>query len=537
MKKLFALLMALGLLCSPVWAENPDKDIIILFTNDVHCAVDENIGYAGLAYYKHETEKLTPYVTLVDAGDWSSGGIIGTISQGRYVLEIINAIGYDFAVPGNHEFDYGWGQFESFERNLKPGFTSCNIRDLRTGKLLFAPYKIFTYGKTKVAFVGATTPESIVKSTPSTFMDENGKYIYDFDGETTGEKLIASIQKAVDDARAEGADFVIVVGHLGEYEDVTDVWAVPHIVPKTRGIDAFIDGHSHEITPALVFKNADGKDTLVVQTGTGLVNIGKVTITTAGEVRTELVNSVDGKDENITALVNSLKARYEDTLSAHLSKTAFDLRAKDDKGDWLVRDRETNLCDIIADALMHSSEGTKTGKADVAFMNAGGIRQNIMAGEITFRDALNVLPFGNTVCICEVSGQVILDELEHGVRLLPVNSGGLLHVSGMTYTVDASIPTPVKVDDKNMLIAIEGERKVKDVKINGEPLDPEKTYKVVSINYILREAGDGHIFRGAKLIEPDYAVEADAFAHYLKTFEEVPETYRAPQGRLKIIGE
>ncbi len=535
MKKVFAVLLLLAVMCVPSFGAVPDKDIVILFTNDVHCGVDENIGYAGLAWYKHETEKLTPYVALVDAGDWAQGAVIGSIAQGRYIQEIMNAMNYDFAVPGNHEFDYGWGQFESFVRNMKCGLYSCNLRDLRTGKTLLPPYKIFTYGDVKVAFVGVCTPETIVKSTPSAFMDEDGKYAYDFDGETTGEKLIATIQKAADDARAEGADYVIVVGHLGEYEDVTEVWSTPYIVPRTRNIDAFIDGHSHEVTPSLKFKNLDGKETPIVQTGTKLHNIGRVVIDTKGEVTTGLVASVEGRDERITALIEDIKARFAGTLSQHLSYTSFDLRAMDDEGTWLVRDGETNLCDLATDAMLYSVRYSKLGTADVGMYNGGGLRTNINAGEITFQDALSVMPFNNTVCIVEVTGQTLLDELEHGARLMPNRSGGFLHVSGMTYTIDTRIPTPVKVDDKNILIGIEGERRIKDAKINGEPVDPEKKYKIVSISYILMGLGDGHVFAGARLVEPDYDAASDVFARYIKSFERLPERYRQPEGRITII--
>ena len=535
MKKFLAVVLLLAAMCVPSFGAVPDKDIVIVFTNDVHCGVDDVIGYAGVEYYKHEMQKLTPYVTLVDAGDWSQGATIGSIAQGRYIFEIMNAMNYDVAVPGNHEFDYGWSQFENFAKNLSCGFISANLRDLRTGELLFKPYKMFTYGDVKVAFVGACTPESIVKSTPSTFMDESRNYIYDFDGEQTGEKLIASIQKAVDDARAEGADYVMVVGHLGEYEDVTEVWAVPFIAPRTRGIDVFIDGHSHEVTPGLVFKNADGKDVVVTQTGTKLHNIGKVTITTDGAVKTELVSDAGGKDEKITALIADIKARFEGTLNQHLSYTSFDLRAMDDAGEWLVRNGETGLCDLAADAMLYSARETKTGRADVGLFNGGGLRTNIKTGEITFNDALSVMPFNNTVCIVEVTGQTLLDELEHGARLMPNRSGGFLHVAGMTYKIDISIPTPVKVDDKNILIGIEGERRIKDAMVNGEPLDPEKLYKVVSISYVLTGLGDGHVFKGARIIEPDYAVECDVFAHYIKTFERIPERYAQGQDRMTVI--
>ena len=536
MKKISALLLLLAaVMCVPSWGAVPDKDIVILSTNDVHCGVDEVIGYAGVEYYKHEMQKLTPYVTLVDAGDWAQGATIGMIAQGRYILEIMNAMNYEAAVPGNHEFDYGWGMFERLAANLKCGFISCNLRDLRTGKIIFKPYKIFTYGNVKVAFVGACTPESITKSTPSFFMDDSGEYIYDFDGEATGEKLIVVIQKAVDDARAEGADYVIVLGHLGEYENVTPEWAVPFIAPRTKGIDAFIDGHSHEITPSLHFTNAEGKDVVVVQTGTKLYNIGKVTITTEGQVKTELVSEVSGRDEKITKLISEIKGRYEDTLCQPLSYTSFDLRVKNDAGEWIIRNAENGICNLAADAMLYSSESTKTGRADVGLINAGALRSDIKPGVITFNDVLSVMPFNNTICIVEVSGQTLLDELEHGARLMPHRNGGFLHVAGMTYKIDTSIPTPVKVDDRNILIGIEGERRVKDAKINGEPVDPEKMYKVVSISYVLMAKGDGHVFKEARVIEPDYSTASDEFARYIRKFKVLPERYAHGENRMSVI--
>ena len=105
----------------------------------------------------------------------------------------------------------------------------------------------------------------------------------------------------------------------------------------------------------------------------------------------------------------------------------------------------------------------------------------------------------------------------------------------MTYKLDTSIPTPVKVDDKNILVGIEGERRVKDAKVNGEPLDPEKKYKVVSISYTLTGLGDGHVFKGARLVEPDYDTASDVFARYIKTFEKLPEKYAHGEGRMSVI--
>ncbi|MCR4818797.1 MAG: bifunctional metallophosphatase/5'-nucleotidase [Fretibacterium sp.] len=533
MRKLFAVLLLVALFCFPSHAAMPDRDIVIIYTNDVHCGVDENIGYAGVAFYRDEMKKTNPYVTLVDAGDAVQGAVFGTISNGRYIIEIMNAMGYDLAIPGNHEFDYGMSQFENFAKNLKCGYISCNFRDDVTGQLLLEPYRMFTYGNTKVAFVGASTPDSITSSTPSSFMDALGDYIYSFDGDKTGEKLCASIQKAIDAARDAGADFVILVGHLGEYEDVTEVWSAPFVVGHTRGIDAVIDGHSHEVTPSLMIKNLDGKEIPITQTGTKLKNIGQITIDTSGKISTKLIDSVSGRNGKIDALIKELKARYEDTLKTRLGHLDFDMPALNEKNEWLIRNDEKGICDFLADAFLAASEGS----AEVAFVNAGGIRADLKKGEITYNDALTVCPFGNSLCICEVSGQAILDELEMGTRMMPQRNGGLLHVAGLTYTVDISIPSPVRLDEKNMLTGVSGPRRVKDVKIGDTPLDPKKTYSVISSTYVLREKGDGHCFNGARLVRTGFVIDTDALAHYIKSFETIPDKYKTSQKRMTVIGE
>ena len=134
----------------------------------------------------------------------------------------------------------------------------------------------------------------------------------------------------------------------------------------------------------------------------------------------------------------------------------------------------------------------------------------------------------------EISGQTLLDELEHGVRTLPKFDGGFLHASGLTFTIDTRIPSPVKVDEANTLLEISGERRIRDVKVNGEDINPGKYYKVVGTSFVLREGGNGHIFRGAKLIEPDYMVQSDALSHYLKKFEVLPVRYKEYQGRITV---
>lgn len=234
-KKLLSLLLAVAMAFSltvPAVAAEGDAagtesgKIVILHTNDVHCGIDQakndagevtNIGYAGVAAYKTAMEAAygAENVTLVDAGDAIQGGPIGTLSKGAYIVEIMNQVGYDLAIPGNHEFDYGMDNFLTLaQEKAEYAYLCANFTDLE-GKAVLDGYQVLTYGDVKVGYVGIDTPESFTKSTPTYFQDAAGNYIYSFSQGNEGKDLYDVVQKAVDAAKAEGADYVVALGHLG----------------------------------------------------------------------------------------------------------------------------------------------------------------------------------------------------------------------------------------------------------------------------------------------------------------------------------
>lgn len=589
-------MMALMLAGFSVTAYARDKDIVILYTNDVHCGVEDNIGYAGLALYKKQMQAQTPYVALVDAGDAIQGAPIGTLSEGGYITELMNQVGYDFAIPGNHEFDYGMSRFLELSKKLNCGYYSANFMDLKTNQLVFPAYKLFDFGDTKLAFVGASTPETFTKSTPKYFQDENGTYIYGFGEDESGEKLYAQIQSAVDAARAAGADTVVLVGHLGN-EGITERWSSKAIIANTTGIDAVIDGHSHETVSAVSYPNKDGKQIISTQTGTKLANIGKMTIKPNGEISTELVDhvsadgaakgyivkngdslsriakrelgsydlwnviynanlnkiqnpnkirvgtelvipttaatSTDGKagDPATQKVIDRIKSEYEASLAVVLGHSDVELTVNDGNGVRRVRNGETNLGDLTADAYRYVLG------ADIGFSNGGGIRSSIAAGDITYNDTLKVFPFGNMGCVVEVTGQQVKDALEMGAMNYPEESGGFLQVSGVTYTIDSSIPSKVKLDDKRNFIGVDGAYRVTDIKVNGEPLDLTKTYTVASHNYMLKNSGDGMtMFDGAKVVQDEVMSDVDLLSKYIRDNlgGNVGAAYANPEGEGRI---
>jgi 5'-nucleotidase/UDP-sugar diphosphatase len=594
-----ALLMVLSLTTGISFSSlAADRDIVVLYTNDVHCGVDENIGYAGLALYKKEMQSQTPYVTLVDAGDAIQGAPIGTLSDGGYLIDIMNKVGYDFAVPGNHEYDYGLPRFLELAGKLSCGYYSSNFMDLRTGSTVFAPYKMFTYGDTKVAFVGATTPESFTKSTPAYFQDGNGNYIYGFSEDENGQKLYNQIQSSVNSAKAEGANYVILVGHLGE-NGTTDRWTSDNVIKNTTGIDALIDGHSHEAYGKYV-KNKDGQDVLLTQTGTKLKEIGKLTLHTDGTISSELISQVpagagtsaytvkngdslsriakrelgsygrwrdiyeanrdkikdpnvlvvgiqlvipgksavtaDGKaiDYDTDMFIKGIQAQYNETLKTVIGHTDVDLTVNDPA----TGNRAVRSAETNLGDLSADAYRYVLG-AEIGLSNGGGIRANIKAGNITYNDTLTVFPFGNMGCVAEVTGQQIKDALEMASRNCPKENGGFLQVSGLTYTIDTSKASNVQLDEKDNFVKVNGAYRVSDIMVGGAPLDVNKTYTVASHNYMLKSAGDGMtMFKGSKIIRDEVMTDVDLLSTYIRSNlgGNVGADYANPvgQGRITI---
>ncbi len=153
-------------------------EIYILYTSDVHCGVDEGFGYAGLKDIRDNLEAEGYETILVDDGDAIQGDSIGTLSKGEAIIDLMNDLRYDVAIPGNHEFDYGMEQFLALTEKADYPYISCNFN--KEGNLIFDPYVIKEIAGIKIGFVGVTTPESLISSTPRYFQNDKGEYIYGF---------------------------------------------------------------------------------------------------------------------------------------------------------------------------------------------------------------------------------------------------------------------------------------------------------------------------------------------------------------------
>ena len=523
-------------------------DIVVLYTSDVHCGIEENIGYAGLKAYKEWIERKTPYVTLVDCGDAVQGEAIGTVSDGEFLIDIMNEVGYDLAILGNHEFDYGMEQTGDLIEMAKAQYLGCNISYTGDGENELAnvkPYEIIEYGDTSVAFIGVSTPYSVTSSTPTYFMNENGEYVYEFAAGDGGSVLFECVQNNVDECREAGADYVVLLTHLGDGEESSPYSSVD-VIRSTTGIDVVLDGHAHSEISCRVEKNKEDKDVLLSAVGTKLTNMGQLVITANGHISTGLIDYYVNKDEEITGIIEEITASYEEEMEKVVANSDIALSCSDADGVRLVRNRETTIGNMCADAY-RAMAGT-----DIAFVNGGGIRDDLPEGDITYADIIEVHPFGNTLCAVEVTGQEIMDFLEHVNQFVQAEAssdglavgedGSFQQVSGLKFTVDTSIPSSVVLDENGMFVSIEGERRVKDIMILNdsgeyEPIVADQTYTMASHNYLIKESGSAtDMFLDNVLLIDEGMIDYEILINYIteNLNGELSGLYSETEGRITI---
>lgn len=538
MKKFILLLFvaAAAVACSPKTAPvssgtKASYPIVILYDNDVHCSVD---GYAKMAALKKEKQAITPYVTLVSAGDYVQGGSMGAASKGGYIVTIMNAVGYDYVTLGNHEFDYGIPRLKELTASLTATVLCCNLIDLKAGKRMYKPYEIVDYGGTKVAFIGAATPYSFNSSTPAYFQDDKGKFIYSLSAET----YYDTFQNFVNDARNQGADYVVAITHLGDdvaYDPINS----QELARQTDGIDVILDGHSHSLVPERILTNKAGKPVKYSQTAAHFENLGVLTIQPDGTLTLQLIPTKDytKEDPHVRGAIDSLQQEYTKLGARKIGRSEVMLPALNADGDWLVRSQETTLGDFCADAL-RTTLGT-----EIAIVGGGSIRNNLAAGDVRYDDIFNVFPFGNTCCTAELTGQEILDVLEFSVAAYPTDFGGFPHVSGLKFSFDPSVESPVVYDVNRSFVKMDGgPRRVCDVQVLNaktnawEPLDPARTYSVGGSAYQLRDAGDGFTMLKGRGHDTG-AADVDQLEKYLvETHHGVipASVYAQPAGRVTV---
>ena len=510
----------------------PTEQIVVLYDNDVHCSVD---GYPALVSLRNEHLSGGNFVSTVSCGDFASGGVVGAISQGEQVVEIMNYVGYDVVALGNHELDYGIPQMSKLTKSLEAPVVCANLKNVQTDTYLYPAYHIIRYGEVDVAYIGFTTTTS---GTVKSLSDEQGNPLYSF----MRNEFYENAQYFIDEARSKGADYVIALAHLGDSEKSGGHPNSIGLIGNTTGIDAVIDGHDHHVISEQFFNNKEGKPVLLTSSGTNFHYIGKLIINTDGTMDSSLIDITDDKvtaDSNTKQFVEKIKEEVNSQGNFVIGRSEVDLSIKDADGNRIVRIRETNIGDFCADALRSFTD------ADIALVNGGGIRADIKRGDILFNDLYNVMPFGDMIATGTLSGEQLLDVLEFSVSALPNEAGTFMQISGLRFELNPNIPSAVVKDvETGIFLPIgEGERRISNVEIldkqSGEyrAVELSRQYTIATLDYLILEQGGSGIL---SCVKPDYiywGADIEVLRHYLEydLGGVIGSEYSEPQSRIIFI--
>ena len=477
---------------------------VILHSNDVH---GEIMGYAYIAALKTEFQNRGASVILADAGDFSQGDPTVSLSKGATAVSMMNAAGYDVATLGNHEFDFGYEQLVS---NLQEAQFHAICADVFNGETPILPATwMYESGGLKIGFFGMETPETQTKVNPG--LIQGIRFLSRGD-------IYTCAQAQIDALRADGADIVIALAHLGvDAESAPDGHRSVDMYANTNGIDIILDGHSHTVMTA----GENGEP--VQSTGTKFANIGVVVIDNASEqiqehyliptkvMDGETVVSELPKDETVAAAAQEIIDRVNAEYGEVFARSEVLLNGERAPGN---RTQETNLGDLITDAIVWKVlEVNREGDAPatltvgetsvgenrvVGITNGGGIRASIEAGDVTRKDLNTVLPFGNTVSVVFVTGAELLEALEASTYCTPGEIGAYPQTFGIEFTLDATKPYDQgEAYPESTYYRPASIQRVTITAINGEAFDPAATYAVVTNNFCAAGGDTYYVFKDA----------------------------------------
>jgi 2',3'-cyclic-nucleotide 2'-phosphodiesterase (5'-nucleotidase family) len=454
-------------------------NLYVVHTNDVHGRIegsDSVVGYARLATLVNMGRSVTNKNLLLDAGDATHGTLLTNLFEGETSGVLLDMLGYDAIVPGNHDFNYGKDRLIEAAKlaqqysNLR--VLAANVLD-ENGNMVFQPYQLYYFDGFTVGVIGVSTPDTETKTHPKNVQGLS----------FMSDEVIYGAQALVDEVNKR-ADYVIALSHLGLDEDGSYGVTSKMVAENIDGIDLIVDGHSH----SLLENGMMVGDTLIVSAGEYMENIGLVEIAVrngkaAGETAllipasnvadpsqneyAKMLGITEVKaDPKVVAYVESQKAKLDEITNEVVAYTPVHLDGERNN----VRTKPTNLGNMIAKAMVEASG------ADVALTNGGGIRASIPAGDVTRGDIITVLPFNNTVVVVEVTGQDIYDALEWGYSRLPESNGGFPQTANMAIVYS-------RFSDPG--------NRIKRVLINGKVVDRNATYKLAT-NDFMAAGGDGY---------------------------------------------
>lgn len=435
--------------------------VTLLQVNDVYRFTPADRGASGglarISTLRKQIIRESPNTLFLLAGDTISPSVESITYKGRQMIDAWNQVGLDYSVFGNHEFDYGDAVLLERMKESNFKWLGSNVVSEKTGKTFGSTplFDVREFGGVKVGIFGITLPETKTTSKP--------------DADTIFNDPCETANRIIPQIRAAGANTIIALTHLSLRQD-------KQLARCAEGIDVIIGGHEHTL-----LESSSGGTPIFKMTADAR-ELGRIDLNI--DPKTGRVESIDWKvipvnakteDDPAFAPVVEKYGKLLKELDAPVGRTDVALDAR----SATSRSEETNVADFVADSFR------KAAGSDVALINGGSIRADdvLPAGDLTVRDVLSILPFGNDLAVIEVPGDVLLQALEHGVSLTGPGAepGRFAQVSGIRYSFDAS--------------RLPGTR-VSDVTVGGRPLDPKKTYTLVTTSFVAGGGDQYAMFKG-----------------------------------------
>jgi 5'-nucleotidase/UDP-sugar diphosphatase len=435
-------------------------ELTLLHTNDHHGAILPNAGRGGLAEvaaYIKAVKDVEPQVLLVDAGDFNTGSALSNMFAAEPDIFGYNIMGYDAGIFGNHEFDGNQAKLDKQISQARFPFVNSNIKTA-DGKFLGGnQYLIKKYDGFTIGLFGLTTLRTKIIASP----DKSLVFINEIEAAREVVNILRNREKV---------DIVIGVTHIGNVKEGPDHVTSPELAAAVQGIDIIVDGHSHTYMEApikvgstyIVSANEWGK---YVGHAKLLIRNGKLQgfawVPIAIEPHPEVVKMLKPYIEKANESLKEVVGEAAETF-------VF--------GNRLTRYQETSIGNMITDANVWYFQSVYNQQIDFAFHNGGNIRTELAKGPITQEQILTVLPFENYLYVITLKGSEII-ELFDFIATIPQGAGGFPQFSKeVRYTIDKT----------------NGDGVVKDLTIGGSPVDPGKSYRFCTNDYILG-GGDGYV--------------------------------------------
>jgi 5'-nucleotidase len=475
MKNLLFATILLILSFASVSAQGNQVKVTILHVNDVYqfMPVEDGTrgGLARLMTLKQQIKAENPNLIFTLGGDTLSPSVETRTYKGAQMIDAWNAVGIDYSVFGNHEFDIKTAELLERIKESRFQWLGANVFDTKTGKT-FAdtpPFAIREFDGVKIGIIGLLLPET--KETSS------------MEAHLQVQNFCETAKKLVPQMREKGANAVIGLTHLFMAQDKQ--------LAGCADFDLILGGHEHTLlqssaggTP--IFKmTADAREL-----GRFNLNFNRAS-KQLESIDWEIIPVTDKVADapEFAAVFNKYKDLLQ-KLAEPVGRTSVILDAL----SLSNRTKETNIGNFIADAYRSAA------KSDVALVNGGSIRADLTynAGVLTKRDVLSILPFNNPIVKVEISGKTLREVLEHGVaRSAEDNEPGRFpQISGMSFKFDATRAA--------------GNR-VTEISVGGKPLDEKKIYTLATSDFLVSRAGDGYtMFKGAKILTNAASAQKDS---------------------------